>query len=456
MNKLVTRLLGLGRSFPPRRRVPVACHPCRDLCLQNINQQDGASLLKHFTLNIKASGPITVAEYMRQVLTNPVKGYYMHRDVLGEHGDFITSPEISQIFGELLGIWCVSEWLAAGRPKDIQLVELGPGRGTLTSDMLRVFGQFKHLLNMCKISVHLVEVSPTLSQVQAMTLTGKNIKPSEDEASPVYMKAATKAGLPIFWYQNVEDVPSGFTFFIAHEFFDVLPVHKLQKTQEGWREVLIDIDPEVPDKLRYVLGSSTPLVASTFIEEDEKRDHVEVCPSAAVIIQKLAQQISSYGGAALIADYGHYGDKTDTFRGFQAHQLHNELTDPGMADLTADVDFKFLKRLIGDTAASVGPITQREFLRNMGIDIRLKILLEQAKDPATQNDLKSGYDILMRPEKMGERFHFFSVVPHSRLADRKPGPHTPSQHIAGVLWCILVSSLARCAGYPDIRYTRTL
>ncbi|NP_001085543.1 protein arginine methyltransferase NDUFAF7, mitochondrial precursor [Xenopus laevis] len=373
------------------------------------------ALLNHLIFKIKSTGPITVSEYMREVLTNPVKGYYMHNDMLGEHGDFVTSPEISQIFGELLGVWCISEWVSAGKPKAIQLVELGPGRGTLTDDLLRVFSNFGRLLDSCDISVHLVEVSPKLSDIQAQRLTGKSIEVELDSNSPVYKNGITKTGRPVCWYQDIQDVPNGYSFYIAHEFFDALPIHKLQKIKDGWREMLIDIDPKLPDKLRFVLGSNMSLVAKTFVQDDEPRDHVEVCPSAAVIIQKLAQQINSYGGAALIADYGHMGEKTDTFRGFRAHQLHDVLTDPGTADLTADVDFNFMRRMVGEAASCLGPVTQHVFLKNMGIDIRLKVLLEKSNDVTVQKQLIHGYNVLMNPDQMGQRFKFFSVVPHSRL-----------------------------------------
>ncbi|KAG8444504.1 hypothetical protein GDO86_009606 [Hymenochirus boettgeri] len=310
-----------------------------------------------------------------------------------------------------MGIWCISEWMAGGKPKSLQLVELGPGRGTLTDDLLQVFKQFGHLLDPCDISVHLVEVSPKLSDIQAQKLTGKSIEMEPDKNSPVYKKGITRSGYPVSWYQDIQDVPNG----KHNEFFDALPIHKLQKTNGGWREILIDIDPDFPEKLRFVIGSSASLVAKTFIQDDEIREHVEVCPSAAVIVQKLAHQINCYGGAGLIADYGHVGDKMDTFRGFCAHQLHDVLSAPGTADLTADVDFNFIKRMIGGIAAFLGPVTQQEFLRNMGIDIRLKALLEKSKDATVQQHLIRSYNVLMNPDQMGQRFLFFSIVPHSRL-----------------------------------------
>ncbi|KAM4803774.1 protein arginine methyltransferase NDUFAF7, mitochondrial isoform X1 [Urocitellus parryii] len=371
-------------------------------------------MLRHLMYKIKSTGPITVAEYMKEVLTNPAKGYYVHHDMLGEKGDFITSPEISQIFGELIGIWFISEWIATGKSAAFQLVELGPGRGTLTGDILRVFSQLGSVLKNCDISIHLVEVSQKLSEIQALTLTEEKIPLERNAESLVYMKGVSKSGIPISWYRNLQDVPKGYSFYLAHEFFDVLPVHKFQKTPQGWREVFIDIDPQVSDKLRFVLAPcATP--AEAFIQHDETRDHVEVCPDAGVIIQELSQRIALTGGAALIADYGHDGTKTDTFRGFCGHRLHDVLTEPGTADLTADVDFHYLRRMAEEKVASLGPIEQQTFLKNMGIDVRLKVLLDKSDDPSMRQQLLQGYDMLMNPKKMGERFNFFALLPHQRL-----------------------------------------
>uniref|UniRef100_A0A9L0SYC1 Protein arginine methyltransferase NDUFAF7 n=2 Tax=Equus caballus TaxID=9796 RepID=A0A9L0SYC1_HORSE len=164
-------------------------------------------MLRHLMYKIKSTGPITVAEYMREVLTNPAKGYYVYRDMLGEKGDFITSPEISQIFGELLGIWFISEWMATGKSAAFQLVELGPGRGTLAGDILRVFSQLGSVLKNCDISIHLVEVSQKLSEIQALTLAEEKIPLERNAGSPAYMKGVTKSGIPISWYRDLQDVP---------------------------------------------------------------------------------------------------------------------------------------------------------------------------------------------------------------------------------------------------------
>nr|XP_046229489.1 protein arginine methyltransferase NDUFAF7, mitochondrial isoform X2 [Scatophagus argus] len=330
------------------------------------------SILRHLTSKIKATGPITVAEYMREVLTNPVTGYYVKSNMLGPDGDFITSPEISQIFGELIGVWIISEWMAAGRPGLLQLVELGPGKGSLASDVLRVFSQLRSVLGEASVSLHLVEVSPALSRLQAHILTGDHSQEADAEDDPVYRRGEAAAGLPVSWYRRLDDVPTGFTIFVAHEFFDALPVHKFQWTQKGWREVMVDIDPEKPDQLRFVMAPSPTLASSSLIQVGERRSHVEVCAEGGVIVQHLARRITQDGGAALIADYGHDGTKTDTFRGFKGHQLHDVLRSPGSADLTADVDFSYLRTMAGRDVACLGPVTQRSFLKNMGIDARLQ------------------------------------------------------------------------------------
>ncbi|KAL7987506.1 hypothetical protein Chor_006425 [Crotalus horridus] len=276
-------------------------------------------MLKHLIMKIKSTGPITVAEYMREVLTNPVK---------------------------LIGIWFVSEWMATGKSPKFQLVELGPGRGSLIDDILRVFTQLSSILNNCEISIHLVEVSPKLSEMQASVLTKEKVE--LPKSSNAYMHGISKTGIPIFWYRNLNEVPEGNSFYLAHEFLDALPIHKFQKTEKGWRELLIDIDPEASDKLQFVLAPSATPASKSFIHDQESRDHVEVCPDAGVIIQKLASNVENNGGAALIIDYGHDGTKTDTFRGFRGHKLHDVLLSPGSADLTADIDFSYLRRMMKD------------------------------------------------------------------------------------------------------------
>ncbi|XP_034017971.1 protein arginine methyltransferase NDUFAF7, mitochondrial [Thalassophryne amazonica] len=409
------RFVGQVQRFVRRDFIyPSAKAGNRQICSSS-SDSEKPSVVRHLSSKIKATGPVTVAEYMREVLTNPVTGYYVKNNMLGPDGDFITSPEISQIFGELIGVWIISEWMGAGSPKQLQVVELGPGKGSLASDVLRVFSQLQSVLGQTSLSLHLIEVSPTLSQIQAQTLTGNQHQETNSEEEPVYRRGKTASGLPVSWYHQIDDVPTGFSIYLAHEFFDALPIHKFQRTETGWREVMVDIDPDRPDQFRFVMAPSPTLASSTFIQADEMRDHVEVCAEGGVIIQQLARRITEEGGAALIIDYGHDGTKTDTFRGFKDHKLHDVLTSPGSADLTADVDFSHLRRMAGGGVACLGPISQRTFLKNMGIDTRLQVLLKNCSDPSTRKQMLTGFDMLTNPEKMGERFQFFSLLHPSRL-----------------------------------------
>lgn len=299
------------------------------------------SLARCLYAKIKSTGPITVADYMKEVLINPLAGYYMHKDVFGNTGDFITSPEVSQIFGELIAIWFLNEWSKVGSPKPVQIVELGPGRGTLSQDILRVFSHFNCLK---AASLHLVEVSPTLSDIQARNLCMQShIVP--DKNSIIYRQGISHEGIPVNWYRHLSDVPNAFTLLVAHEFFDALPIHKFQKTDRGFREVLIDIQPGEAIAFRYVIANEETPAVKSFLNKIEKREHVEVSPESIILMQQIAERLEQNGGFGLIADYGHEGNGTDTFRAFKKHKLHDPLIDPGSADLTADVDFSALKKV---------------------------------------------------------------------------------------------------------------
>ncbi|XP_023709440.1 protein arginine methyltransferase NDUFAF7, mitochondrial isoform X2 [Cryptotermes secundus] len=370
-------------------------------------KKESVSLARQLQAKIKAMGPITVAEYMKEVLTNPVSGYYMHRDVIGETGDFITSPELGQLFGEMVAVWCFNEWQKMGSPIPLQLVEMGPGRGSLAEDVLRVFERFGAGN---EVSLHLVEVSPRLSQIQAQKLCVKTVRPSKSSHT-YYQLGTTATNIPVFWYNSIQDVPRQFSCYLAHEFFDALPIHKFQRTEAGWREVLIDIDPAAgSEKFRYVLSRTSTPASKTLIKADEKRDHVEVCAESGVILEHLATRLEEDGGFALFADYGHDGSKTDTFRGFRNHELHDALVDPGSADLTADVDFSYIRACTEDKLLTFGPVTQRHFLKQMGIDMRLQILLQNCGEKQKEN-LLLGYHMMVDEDKMGERFKLFSLFP---------------------------------------------
>lgn len=345
----------------------------------NQNQPESAVALLPDALRtqMKALGPMTVADYMRRVLTNPAAGYYMNKDVFGSRGDYITSPEINQIFGELISIWCLVEWQKVGSPSPVQLIELGPGRGTMLQDVLRVLTRFDIHRS---LSVHLVEVSPFLANAQANRLCYKQSE-SSNSSDKFYLHGETVSGVPIFWYRCLEDVPKEFSVVLAHEFFDALPIHKLQRMDGTWKEILIDANPDSPpaeEQFRYVVSQNQTAmskIAGQLLPAEDQREHLEFSPEQQLVCQELSQRLESHGGIALIMDYGHEGEKEDTFRGFKDHKLHSPLKDPGAADLTADVDFGQLKRHLQteDRCVTIGPITQRRFISEMGGEARLKV-----------------------------------------------------------------------------------
>lgn len=383
-------------------------------------------LLHHMRSRISATGPMTVAEYMKEVLTNPMSGYYMHRDVIGSSTDAsVASLEVTQLYGELLAEWCLKEWKKIGKPRPLYIVEIGPGRGTLSDDMLKVFSQSNDAREV--VSLHLIEVSPHLSQLQELQLCGtvsvvKDVLEVDDSSRHLHLHAnrdsdelmykhnITKHGVPVSWYRHLEDVPRGFSFYIAYELFDALPIHKFQKTPEGWREVLIDINEGPGDHhLHYVLSRGPTPASQFFIDPSEVRDHVEVSPESGVLVQEMVSRLEKDGGFSLLIDYGHDGVKTDTFRAFKRQTLHDPLSEPGTADLTADVDFSYLKKMAQGKALTYGPITQEEFLKNMEAEKRLKKLL-QVCSPEQQKEIKSSYEMLIGPE-MGQNFKFLGLFP---------------------------------------------
>nr|XP_042904156.1 protein arginine methyltransferase NDUFAF7, mitochondrial isoform X2 [Parasteatoda tepidariorum] len=343
-------------------------------------------LVQQMKNRISGSGPISVAEYMKEVNINPMSGYYMHRDVIGSSGT-VTSPELSQLFGDVIAEWCLNEWIKAGKPKPWYIVEIGPNRGDLADELLRAFSQNDAAKDV--VSLHLVEVSPHLSQLQELKLCGTvsvvkdvlefddsrrhlHLHTNQDKDELMYKHNITKHGVPVSWYRNLEDVPEGFSCIIAYELFDAFPIHKLQ--------------------------------------QDEGRSSLEVSPESGVLVQEIAARIEKEGGYSLLIDYGHDGTKTDTFRAFRRHALHEPLSEPGTADLTADVDFSYLKKMVQGKALTYGPVTQREFLTRMGIKAKFEKILASVK-PEMHKELISSYDMLLSSEHMGEKFKFLSLFP---------------------------------------------
>ncbi|CAN1153116.1 Protein arginine methyltransferase NDUFAF7 homolog, mitochondrial [Linum perenne] len=306
-----------------------------------------SELVKHLKGIIKfRGGPISVAEYMEEVLTNPKFGFYINRDVFGTDGDFITSPEVSQMFGEMIGVWVMCLWEQMGQPAKVNLVELGPGRGTLMVDLLRGATKFKNFT--ASLHIHLVECSPVLQKIQHQNLKCED----EDVAGEIGQRNTVTSitASPVSWYSSLEQVPSGSpTIILAHEFYDALPVHQFQKSSRGWSEKMVDVAED--SKLRFVL-SPQPTPATLYLmkrckwagaKEVENLNQIEICPKAIDLTHSIAQRISSDGGAALIIDYGQNGVVSDSLQAIRKHKFVNILDDPGSADLSAYVDFASIK-----------------------------------------------------------------------------------------------------------------
>ncbi|CDP17581.1 unnamed protein product [Coffea canephora] len=351
-----------------------------------------SELVKHLKGIIKfRGGPITVAEYMEEVLTNPKAGFYINRDVFGAQGDFITSPEVSQMFGEMIGVWVMCAWEQMGRPEKVNLVELGPGRGTLLADLLRGVSKFKNFTE--SVHIHMVECSPVLRKLQYQTLKCEG----EDGEKQI---VSTMTGSPVSWHATMEEVPTGLpTIIVAHEFYDALPVHQFQRASHGWHEKMIDVDEN--SSFHFVL-SPRPTPATLYLmkrckwaetEEIAKLSQIEICPRAMDLTQTIAKRIGSDGGAALIIDYGVNGIVSDSLQAIRKHKFVNILDNPGSADLSAYVDFTAIRHSAEEISENVtvhGPITQSQFLGSLGINFRVEALLENCTDEQADS-LRTGY-----------------------------------------------------------------
>lgn len=352
-----------------------------------------SELVKHLKGIIKfRGGPITVAEYMEEVLTNPKAGFYINRDVFGAQGDFITSPEVSQMFGEMIGVWAMCLWEQMGRPNKVNLVELGPGRGTLLADLLRGASKIKNFTD--SLHIHLVECSPALKKIQYSSL-----KCEGDENSGKQV-ISSLAETPISWHSTLDQVPTGFpTIIIAHEFYDALPVHQFQRASRGWCEKMIDVAED--SSFHFVL-SPQPTPATLYLmkrckwaddEELAKLDHVEICPKAIDLTHTIAERIGSDGGGALIIDYGLNGIVSDSLQAIRKHKFVHLLDNPGSADLSAYVDFAAVRHSAEEVSENVcvhGPISQSQFLGSLGINFRAEALLEKCTEEEAEH-LRTGY-----------------------------------------------------------------
>ena len=313
---------------------------------------------------IKSSGPMPVWRYMELCLTHPQHGYYVSRDPLGREGDFTTAPEVSQMFGELLGLWAASVWKAIGSPSLLRLIELGPGRGTMMADALRALRVLPPLYQ--ALSIHLIEINPVLREKQKATLLGAR---------------------NVAWHDRIDTVPDGPCVIFANEYFDVLPIHQVVKRETGWHERVVEID----DNGLLAFGAAaepTPrfdVLLPPLVRAAPVGAVFEWRPDAEIM--KIASRVRDQDGAALIIDYGHIrSDAGDTFQAIARHSFTDPLKDPGQADVTAHVDFQALARAAEDLGARVhGPVPQGDFLRRLGIEARALSLMAKATHEVSED-----------------------------------------------------------------------
>lgn len=336
---------------------------------------------------IRSRGPISIADYMADALFHPHDGYYTAQAPIGAAGDFTTSPEISQVFGELIGLWLVQSWTDMGSPTAFNLVELGPGRGVLMQDVLRAAKVRAEFLDAAR--VWLIETSGRLRHEQQRRLREDGITPE--------------------WADHFSEVPSAPTLIIANEFFDCLPIRQFVRTRAGWRERLVGADAS---GLCFALADTPPQAAAWLPDDDAALpgEILEVCEAAHALVEEIAGKLVMNGGRALIIDYGHVNAGLgDTLQAVRRHAPWPALKAPGAADITAHVNFEHLSRAaFAAGAAAYGPVSQGAFLERLGLPLRLE-RLSAGKSAAKAADLFAGAHRISSPAAMGELFKVFCV-----------------------------------------------
>ncbi len=341
---------------------------------------------------ITADGPISVARYMELALGHPEHGYYKKQDPFGEDGDFVTAPEISQMFGEMIGLWMAVVWQGMGQPDPVNVVEVGPGRGTLMADALRAAYVMEEFDDAARL--WLIETSPALRDKQKRAL------------APTLMMPA--------WRDTFGDVGPGPAIVIGNEFFDALPIRQFERANDGWRERLVGLSDE-GDQFDFTLSQA--LIDSTLIPED-LRDSTppgglfEYQQVSCELMREIAKRVVEHGGAALFFDYGH-GEHGigETLQAVKKHQFAEVLKTPGDADLTAHVDFAQLMNAAREVGAEVlGPVPQGAFLDRLGMRQRADMLMLNAGEGQTA-EIDAAYKRLTEADQMGVLFKVIAIVP---------------------------------------------
>jgi len=350
---------------------------------------------------IRVEGPLRLDRFMAAALSDPAHGYYSRAEPFGAAGDFITAPEISQCFGELLGLWAAVVWQAMGRPARVLLVELGPGRGTLIADALRAVGQAAPDFA-AALALHLVETSHRLRGIQRQAL------------------AQAAAGARATWHDAIETLPPGPAILLANELFDALPIRQFQRGANGWAERCVDLDPAAEASadagaprfrfvLRPVAAADMPALGPAHRDAPDGAI-VEVNEASRALAAAIAARLAAQGGAALLLDYGPMRSAPgDSLQALRRHAPHPPLADPGEADLTAHVDFEDLARAARAAGGRVfGPVPQGRFLLRLGLGERAAALARAASE-RQRDAIESGARRLLDPRGMGALFKAMAI-----------------------------------------------
>ncbi len=355
----------------------------------------------HLVRRIRIEGPLSIADFMTEALTHPTLGYYRTAAPVGAGGDFITAPEISQMFGELIGLCCLDLWERMGRPAPVRLVELGPGRGALIGDALRatrIRPEFH-----AAATLHLVEINPALRTDQAAA-----VAPYRDRLGGCA------------WHDGFAAVPPGPLLLVANEFFDALPVHQFARQGGAWRERVVGLDPS-GERLAFALAAPGPAAAllPSAPATAPEGSVIEISPAGIALADRIARRIADAGGGALVIDYGHAGEPIWSLQAVRRQKRERDpLAEPGLVDLSAQVDFARLVEAAGQAgAATQGPVSQRDFLEALGIRARAAALAERARGDQAKA-IEAALHRLLDPAEMGTLFQ--------AIAFARPGGPDPA------------------------------
>ncbi|MBN9412934.1 MAG: SAM-dependent methyltransferase [Candidatus Paracaedimonas acanthamoebae] len=342
----------------------------------------------HLRTRLKTDQWLSIAEFMKTALHDPHYGYYSQQHVIGSQNDFITAPEVSQFFGESLGFWLLNIWEKLGRPSPFILLELGPGRGTLLADLLRLTSQRPDFIQ--GIYLYLVDINPHLKAHQEKQLSAYS--PQWFEALSSALKAAQ--GLPLF--------------VIANEFLDVFPIHQYMRTSTGWHERGIAID--TTESLTYSLTKNPPEINPSFFPSEAKEgDIFETCPEAEQVVREISQYLTQHQGGALFIDYGYKEGTGDTFQALYQHHYISPLEHLGEADLTAHVHFGALLNLLDHFPSLHKNLSsQGDFLKVCGIEPWAHKVMQKAS-PQQCEIINHALHRLLSPHQMGTLFKVLEV-----------------------------------------------